>query len=150
MKLANINPIESKSAGGFTLIELMIVVAVIGILSAIAYPAYTSYVARGHRAEAKQGLLELAQYMERIYTENNTYMPGNALPVLPFTTMPKTGTVVYDMTLDAGGTGAGIYKLTATRTGSMATDACGNFSIDNTGAQTVASATESASDCWSK
>ena len=50
---------------GFTLIELMIVLAIVGILSAIAFPSYTKYVAKGKRAEARAALLESAQYMER-------------------------------------------------------------------------------------
>ncbi|MEQ1667983.1 MAG: type IV pilin protein [Sulfuriferula sp.] len=135
---------------GFTLIEVMIVVAIVGILAAIAFPSYTAYVARGHRAEAKQGLLELAQFMERTYTENNSYTPGGAVPALPFVTMPKAGTAVYNMALDAGATSATTYKLTATATGVMAGDECGDFSIDNTGAQTVANATASAADCWNR
>jgi type IV pilus assembly protein PilE len=141
----------NKIALGFTLIELMIVVAIIGILAAIAYPSYTAYVARGHRAEAKQGLLELAQFMERTYTEQNSYQPGGASPVLPYTTMPKSGTTVYNLALDPAATSATTYKLTATATGSMANDECGDFSIDNTGAQSVGgAATANAADCWNR
>ena len=58
---------------GFTLIELMIVVAVIGVLSAIAYPSYTSYVARSKRAECKAGVLQTMQQQERYFTQYNTY-----------------------------------------------------------------------------
>lgn len=150
MRESNKQPSMRTLRKGFTLIEVMIVVAIIGILSAIAFPSYTAYVARGHRAEAKQGLLELAQFMERTYTESNSYTPGGAVPVLPFITMPKAGTTVYNMALDAGATSATTYKLTAAATGMMAGDECGDFSIDNTGAQTVANATAGAADCWNR
>ena len=68
------------SQQGFTLIEMMIVVAVIGILSAIAYPNYTEYVRRGHRAEARAGLLQAAQWLERAATATGTYPLAAAFP----------------------------------------------------------------------
>ena len=58
---------------GFTLIELMIVVAVVGILTAVAYPSYAEYVRRGHRADAKAGLLQAQQWMERAATATGEY-----------------------------------------------------------------------------
>jgi type IV pilus assembly protein PilE len=63
-----------KSSKGMTLIELMIVVAIVGILSAIAYPSYTEYVLRGRRAEARTALMDLMQQQERYFTQNNTYL----------------------------------------------------------------------------
>lgn len=68
---------------GFTLIELMITVAIIAILSAVAFPAYTSYIQKGRRAEAKTALTDLLQQQERFLTQRNCYMA--------FTTSSSTG-----------------------------------------------------------
>ena len=62
-----------RASAGFTLIELMITVAIVGILGAIAYPSYVAYVKRGKRAEARTILLDDAQFMQRFYSANNRY-----------------------------------------------------------------------------
>ena len=70
---------QRVTSNGFTLIELMITVAIVGILAAIALPSYLSYVQRGDRAAARAGLLEAQQFMERYYATNNTFAAA-ALP----------------------------------------------------------------------
>lgn len=137
---------------GFTLIELMISVAIVGILSAIALPAYTSYINQANRSDAKSVLLENVQFLERNYTENNKYhqtSSGTAI-TLPWYISPKSGTTLYD--ISAPTLTATTYILTATpvSTGRMANDDCGSLSINQLGQKTVSGATLDANSCWSK
>ncbi|WP_346300248.1 type IV pilin protein [Halomonas sp. BM-2019] len=71
---------STRRSAGFTLIELMIAVAIVGILASIAYPSYTRYVTESRRAEAKVILMEVAAQLERCYTVNNSYEDCNAFP----------------------------------------------------------------------
>ena len=98
-----------KKNTGFTLIEMMITVAVIGILAAIAYPSYRSYVIRSHQSSAKALLYENAHAMERQHTTSGSYV--NA--ALPYTQYPETGDGIYTITLVAASTTADSYLLRA-------------------------------------
>lgn len=73
-----------RTSRGFTLVELMIVVAVIAILGAIAYPNYQEYARKGRRGEARAALLELRQQQERYMTQFNEYKPFGATDNVPF------------------------------------------------------------------
>ena len=145
---------QKKQQKGFTLIELMIVVAVVGILSAIAYPSYTEYVRRGHRADARAGLLQAQLWMERAATATGVY-PTNAdlTKVLPANlSWSADSSKRYQIEMKASSTAA--YTLIAKRKnpGAQATDKCGDFTLSNTGvksADNLASGT-TASDCWTK
>lgn len=138
----------SKYNTGFTLIEVMIVVAIIGIIAAIGYPSYQDHVRKARRADAQTALLELSQFMERHYTSNGRYLKAdNTAPDLPFSEAPKDGaTKTYDLSFTATPT-ANAYTLRAVPKGSMAGDACGTLTISNTGAKgQVAGATPE--QCW--
>lgn len=131
---------------GFTLIEVMIVVAIVGILSAIALPSYQSYIQRGDRASARAAMLEAQQYMERFYATNDRYTTDVACvtsPTLParFANVPENSPK-YSITIAST---CNSYTLTATplQTVSM----CGNLTLTNTGVKGN-SGSGSVSDCW--
>ncbi len=137
---------------GFTLIELMVTVAIVGILSAIALPAYTSYINQANRSDAKAVLLENVQFLERNYTENNKYhqtSSGTAI-TLPVYVSPESGTTLYN--ISAPTLTATTYTLTATpdSSGRMTDDECGSLSINQLGQKSVSGATLDANTCWRK
>ena len=136
---------------GFTLIELMIVVAVVGILTAVAYPSYAEYVRRGHRADAKAGLLQAQQWMERAATATGQY--PTTLPAA-FTDWATDSTKRYTIGFKGVATTT-TYTLIATRkAGPQATDKCGDMTLTNTGVRSADSSTVSAAEvegeCWRK
>jgi len=141
---------------GFTLIELMIVVAVVGILAAVGYPSYRDYVMRAHRTDAKSALMAAAQRMEKFYTERMTYNAaalGTAVgDIAPTTSPDRFYTISFDTTPTAAtacsatatsNTSATTFRLCAVPTGAQANDTCGTFSLSNIGTKLPATAR-----CW--
>lgn len=131
---------------GFTLIEVMIVVAIVGILSAIAYPSYAEYIRRGHRAEARAGLLQAAQWMERAATATGTYPLTAAFPA----TLKKIPSDRYDITVVS--TDRSTYTLTATPKGAQTGDKCGKYTLTQAGVRDASPLTQGATvaECWGK
>jgi type IV pilus assembly protein PilE len=121
-----------------TLIELMIVVAIIAILAAIGYPSYRDYVRRSHRAEGKAMLMDAAALQEKFFSNNNTYATTLANLGAPATS--ENG--YYALSIPAAdGTS---FTLTVTAQGGQSDDTrCATMSITNTGATTATNA-----DCW--
>lgn len=137
-----------KHSKAFTLIELMVVLVVIGILAAIAYPNYTEYVRRGKRAEAKAALMEGAQALERYYSTHGSYLDADGNFAAVFAGQaPASGSANYTLAAQGAPT-ATAFVLRATRSGSMAGDPCGDFQISHTGARTLANATRTEAECW--
>jgi len=128
---------------GFSLIELMIVVAIVGILAAIAYPSYSDYVRETRRTTAQADLVELGQWMERQYAGDFSYLDGTNQPTLPFTQSPRTGVAFYNLSFN-GSVAANTYSLQAVPTGDQTNDDCGTLRITQTGARSSTSGT----NCW--
>lgn len=130
-----------KAEHGFTLIELMITVAIVGILAAIAYPSYTEYVLRGNRTEGQAFLNDAAARQERYYAQNNTY--ADTPEKLGYSSA-NSATSLYS--LGISDTTASTYTLKAT---TLKTDAkCGDFTLKENGEKTKSGTASSLSDCW--
>lgn|SRR5690554_2018166 len=123
---------------GFTLLEMMIVVMVIGILAAIAYPAYSEYVQRGHRSEGQAALLDLAARQERFFAQNMAY--ASSLAALGAGTQSASGK--YTVHIAAADTST--FSLLAVPT--FADRKCGNLAFDSRGVKAVSRGV--ASECW--
>lgn len=150
-----------RHAGGFTLIEIMIAVVVMGILYAIAFPSYQQYVLKSRRSDAKNALLDLASREERFFSVNNTYTNNAAsLGYGAGATFPlsinASGQSYYDLNVPTVTAGSSTtlpgFVATATPTGVQVNDAtCYQFQVDQSGAQTnLASGGASLSSvgCW--
>lgn len=149
---------NAKHTLGFTLVELMITVAILGILASIAYPGYRDYVIRANRADARAALVENAQFLERNFTVANSYRDTTTLDTdpdneggfvstagqLPRKKSPESGAAKYDITVAFSNNGRG-FTLSAAPTGSMAGDACGTLTLTHTG---LRGAGGDVAKCW--
>ncbi|WP_287492650.1 type IV pilin protein [Hydrogenophaga sp.] len=149
--MQNPDPIQRARSRGFTLIELMITVAIVAILAAVAYPSYTSHVQKTRRAAAGACLTELSQWMERNYTTCLRYNAtgagcGTAVTnaQLPALTCRNDLAGAYVFSFTANPT-ASAYALQAVPQGPQASDTrCGTLTLNQTGAKGAAAATR----CW--
>jgi type IV pilus assembly protein PilE len=141
LMLTKLNP---KRIAGFTLVELMIVVAIIGIIASIAYPSYSNYVTRSKRADGMSALMLAAQAYERY--RSNKFDYNVPLATIFASQVPvEGGTAYYTLSNTAQATGG--YTLTATPVGSMA-GADGPLTLTNTGARTWTDKDSALSNCW--
>lgn len=150
---------SAKHLPGFTLIELMIVVAIVGILAAIAYPSYQDSVRKSRRADAKAVLQQAAQWMERFYTENNRYDQNTTATAVAgtaglfattssLTQAPIEGTTkYYNITVATPDANSFTLSAAPIAGGAMASDPCGTFALTQTGAKSVTGSL-SADQCW--
>lgn len=144
-----------KEQRGITLIELMIVVTILALIAAIAYPSYREQVRSSHRADCAGVLTSFGNAMERFYTVNNTYLSAAAggantgtPAVFPATCPVDGGDASYTLTIQAAT--ATTYTLAAAPVGSQSGDKCGTFTLTNLGLKGVTGADAGITwqDCW--
>lgn len=148
---------KSKAARGFSLIEVMIVVAIVAIIAVIALPSYTNYVTRANRSDAKVGLQNTAQALERCFTRFSAYNSDSC---------PIAGQITDSNVIEVPGGGAdATYEISASaldvssftlqaapvnvqETRETKLGQCGTFQMDQRGDRTMADAGQDADRCW--
>lgn len=138
---------HTKKNRGFTLVELMIVVAVVTVLAAVALPSYNDYMQRGRRADARAGLQQAAMWFERAMTANGVYPTAAQFPA-SLAAVPSN-TYAIGVVVNGGQT---TYTLTATPQNAQAADRCGSFTLTNVGVRSVTGNTApwDAVQCWNR
>ena len=126
-----------KDLSGFTLIELMIAIALIGILSSIAYPSYIQHLVKARRGIAQAELLSFSNAMEQFYIQNSSnYLDSGSAPNVYPTTVTIDGNDMYTLSVAAT---ASTYTITATPKSGTSQASDGTLTLTNTGARTWAS-----------
>ena len=138
--------LRRHAANGFTLVELLIVVAILGILAGVAYPSYVKYVARGNRSAAQSFMLEVASRQERYLVDARQYAPDLAAlgMSVPNSVSGKYGVTIINVTATPPG-----YTVQAAPLGTQQTSdaSCGTLSVNSTGVK-AASGPAGAASCW--
>lgn len=145
--------VQLSTHRGFTLVEVMVVVAIVGILLAVALPGYRQYVERGDRASARAALLEAQQFMERFYVANDSYSTdkgGNAVALPSRYANVPVESPRYSLAVAAVASTPNQYTLTATPLQTVSK--CGNLTLEHTGAKGISSPASATSaqiaECW--
>ena len=129
-----------SASHGMTLVELIIVVAVVGILLATAVPGYRSYTLRVHRTEAIRMLLQASMCQERLIASSGKYDTSRCIPV--------SQQQRYQLTYNIADANGRSYVATATPAGAQLNDPCGSLSLDQSGARGISAPNINIEKCW--
>lgn len=142
-----------KLQAGMTLVEVLTVVVIIGLLLTLVVPSYQDSVRKARRADGQAVMLELAQWMERFYTENGRYDQDRAgdavtdsVPVLLTTAPRDSDAVTYNIAL--GNLAARTFTITATPTNAQTGDKCGNLTLTEAGLKGMSVSGLTVAQCW--
>ena len=130
------------AGGGFTLIELMIVVVIVAILAAIAYPSYQQYVRESKRADAHQALTRIAQLQEKFFSDNNTY--AASVTNLGYAASPASSTDGYWSVTTASSDLSVDFTVTAVPSATHSDPKCATITLTSTGLR----GSTGGGDCW--
>lgn len=137
---------------GFTLIELMITVAIIGILTSVGYPSYQNYIKKAKRSEAQAALVSMATAMEQWRVENNGKYSGVVATDIFAAQVPtdSNGTVTYKLSFDPDEALKidNYYKLKAIPQDAQANDECGDLTLDSIGVKAATKSGIAVENCW--
>ena len=142
---------QAAGRRGFTLVELMIAMAISAVLIAIGLPSYKSYVEKSRRTDARNALLDLASRQEKFFSTNNAYTSdpsalgygGSAFPVA----VQQSGSTYYNLRLTLASNRL-TWTATAEPLGAQSSDACGNFTLTNLGVQGNTGNSQPTARCW--
>ena len=138
----------SRMNRGFTLIEVMIVVAILAIIVAFGYPAYRDQIIKSRRAEGLGALLELADHMERHYSDTGTYKQSDDSDTTVTDVFPSFSSDYYTLTIDDQDNISFTVSAAPKAGSSQLKDKCGTFTLTSQGVKSVSGGSLSKDDCW--